>query len=165
MLQTNLADASYSLWSLVESGAIAQSLLGWSRANSPQTPVDRKIHAFARYVSGLTRRRLISLMIQLVAIVPLMTASRTLADPPVRLLLHTNQGDLVRHLNQDGGWQQMLSEPQPVLLQSTPMDPFAVDLRDLLPDPWSHGNSPRMTTLPVRNIPAPGAVFVLGLAG
>jgi len=60
MLQSNLANAYYSLWSLVESGAIAQSLLGWYRANPPQTPVDRKTHAFAHYVSGHTHRRLMS---------------------------------------------------------------------------------------------------------
>ncbi len=105
------------------------------------------------------------LMIHLVVIVPLMTASRTLADPPGRLLLHTNQEDLVRHSNQESSWQQLLSEPQPVLLPNPVTDPFAVDLGDLLPDPWSHGNSPRLTTLPVGIIPAPGAVVVLGLAG
>ena len=60
ILQSNLANAYYSLWSLVESGAIAQSLLGWYRANSPQTPADRKTHAFAHYVSGHTLRRLMS---------------------------------------------------------------------------------------------------------
>ncbi len=107
----------------------------------------------------------IRLMIHLVVIVPLMTASRTLADPPGRLLLHTNQEDLVRHSNQETGWQQLLSEPQTVLPPSPAMDPFAVDLRDLLRDPWSHGNSPRPTTLPVGIIPAPGTVVVLGLAG
>jgi len=106
------------------------------------------------------------LMIRLVAIVPLVTASRTLADPTTGpLLLHTNQEDLLRHSNQESGWRGLLSEPQPVSLPITPMDHFAVDLRGLLPDPWSHGNSPRMTTIPVGNIPAPGAVVVLGLAG
>ncbi len=78
---------------------------------------------------------MIRLMIHLVVIVPLMTASRTLADPAGRLLLHTNQEDLVRHSNQEGGWQQLLSEPQPVLLPNPVTDPFAVDLGDLLPDP------------------------------
>ena len=105
------------------------------------------------------------LMIHLVVIVPLMTASRTLADPPGRLLLHTNQEDLVRHSNQESGWQQLLSERQLVFLPSTATNPFAVDLRDLLGDPWSHGNSPRLTTLPGATIPAPGALVVLGLAG
>ncbi len=108
---------------------------------------------------------MIPLMIHLVVIVPLVTASRTLADPPWRPLLHTNQEDLVRHSNQESGWEQLLGEPQPVLFPRTPMDPFAADLRALLPDPWSHGNSPRMTTLPVGNIPAPGAAVILGLAG
>ncbi len=105
------------------------------------------------------------LMIHLVVIVSLMTASRTLADPPGRLLLHTNQEDLVRHSNQESGWQQLLSERQPVFLPSTATNPFAVDLRDLRGDPWSHGNSPRLTTLPGATIPAPGALVVLGLAG
>jgi hypothetical protein len=60
MLKSNLANAYYSLWSLVESGAIAQSLLDFYQANSPQTPADRKTHAFAHYVSGHTSRRLMS---------------------------------------------------------------------------------------------------------
>ncbi len=60
MLQSNLANAYYSLWSLVESGAIAKSLLDWYRANAPQTTADRKTHAFSYYVSGHTLRRLIS---------------------------------------------------------------------------------------------------------
>jgi len=106
-------------------------------------------------------------MMQLVAIVLLVTASRLQADPPGHLFLHTNQEDLVRHSNQESGWQQVLSEPQPMMnfFASPPTDPFAPDLRDLLPDPWSHGNSPRITTLPAGSIPAPGAVVLLGLAG
>ena len=105
------------------------------------------------------------LMIRLVAIVLLVTASRTLADPPGHLLLHTNQEELLRHSNQESGWRQLVSEPQPVSLPIMPMDHFAMDLRGLLPDPWSHGNSPRLPTLPVGNIPAPGAAVVFGLAG
>ena len=108
---------------------------------------------------------IIQLMIPLVVIAPLVTASRSLADQPGRPLLHTNQEDFVRHSNQESGWQQLLSEPQSVQLPRTPMDPFTVDLRDLLPVPFSHGNSPRMTTLPVGTIPAPGAAVILGLAG
>ncbi len=60
LLQSNLANAYYSLWSLVESGAIAQSLLDGYRANPPQTSVDRKTQAFAYYVAGHTLRRLMS---------------------------------------------------------------------------------------------------------
>ena len=60
VLQSNLANAYYSLWSLVESGAIAQNLLGWYRENRPRSATDRKTNAFAYYVSGHTLRRLIS---------------------------------------------------------------------------------------------------------
>ena len=60
VLQSNLANAYYSLWSLVESGAIAQNLLGWFRENPPRTATERKTNAFAYYVSGHTLRRLIS---------------------------------------------------------------------------------------------------------
>ncbi len=60
VLQSNLANAYYSLWSLVESGAIAQNLLGWYRENPPRTATERKTNAFAYYVSGHTLRRLIS---------------------------------------------------------------------------------------------------------
>ena len=107
------------------------------------------------------------LMIQLVAIMLLVTASPTLADSPGRVLLHTNQEDLVRHSNQESGWQQILSEPQPMMtyFPSPPTDLFEDRLRDLLPEPWSHGNSPRITTLPAGSIPTPGAVVLLGLAG
>ncbi len=108
---------------------------------------------------------MIPLMIHLAVIVPLVTASSTMADTPGGPLLHTNQEDLVRHSNQESGWQQLLGEPQSMLLPRTRMDPFAADLRDLLPDPWSHSNSPRMTTLPAGNIPGPGAAVMLGLAG
>jgi len=60
VLQSNLANAYYSLWSLVESGAIAQNLVGWYRDNPPRSAADRKTNAFAYYVSGHTLRRLIS---------------------------------------------------------------------------------------------------------
>ena len=60
MLQSNLANAYYCLWSLVESGAIAKSLVGWYRANPPKSDNERRTRAFAYYVSGHTLRRLIS---------------------------------------------------------------------------------------------------------
>ncbi len=60
-LQSNLANAYYCLWALVESGSIAQGLLDWFDAEPPRTMADRKTHAFAYYVSGHTLRRLMSL--------------------------------------------------------------------------------------------------------
>ncbi|MHC4382758.1 MAG: hypothetical protein ACYTGY_09485 [Planctomycetota bacterium] len=59
MLQSNLANAYYSLWALVESGSISSSLLDWYETNPPQSKTDRKTHAFAYYVSGHTFRRAI----------------------------------------------------------------------------------------------------------
>ncbi len=61
MLQSNLANAYYTLWSLVESQSISQSLLDHYQEQAPQTTRDRKTHAFAQYVCGHTFRRLISL--------------------------------------------------------------------------------------------------------
>jgi MYXO-CTERM domain-containing protein len=111
--------------------------------------------------------RFTQLMIQLVAIMLLVTASPTLADSPGRVLLHTNQEDLVRHSNQESGWQQILSEPRTMMnyFPSPPMDLTEARLRDLLPVPLSHGNSPRITTLPAGSIPTPGVMVLLGLAG
>jgi hypothetical protein len=59
MLQSNLANAYYSLWALVESGSIASSLLDWYDAHPPRGKTDRKTQAFALYVSGHTFRRAI----------------------------------------------------------------------------------------------------------
>jgi hypothetical protein len=59
MLQSNLANAYYSLWALVESGSISASLLDWYEAQPPRSETDRKTHAFAYYVSGHTFRRAI----------------------------------------------------------------------------------------------------------
>jgi hypothetical protein len=105
--------------------------------------------------------------IQLAAIVLFVTAARTYAYAPGHLFLHTNQEDFVSHSNQESAWQQVLSEPQPMrnYFSNPPTDPFTADRRDLLSDPWSHGNSPRITTLPAGLIPAPGVVVLLGLAG
>jgi hypothetical protein len=61
MLQSNLGNAHYCLWSLVESGSVAQSLLAWYAANPPRSDRDRKTEAFAEYVAGHTFRRLIEL--------------------------------------------------------------------------------------------------------
>ena len=60
MLQSNLANAYYSLWALVESGSISQDLLNRYQAHPPRAKIDRKTQAFAYYVSGHTLRRLIS---------------------------------------------------------------------------------------------------------
>jgi hypothetical protein len=57
MLQSNLANAYYSLWALVESGSIAGSLLDWYEAHPPRSKTDRKTQAFALYVTGHTFRR------------------------------------------------------------------------------------------------------------
>ncbi len=60
MLQVNLANAYYSLFSLVEARSIANDLLRTYEANPPETLRDRKTRAFAYYVSGHTYRRLMS---------------------------------------------------------------------------------------------------------
>ena len=61
VLESNLANAYYSLWSLVEARSIAQGLIDGYERQPPRTPRDRKTQAFARYVCGHTLRRLISL--------------------------------------------------------------------------------------------------------
>ena len=58
MLESNLANAYYCLWALVESGSIAQALLDAYDKNPPQTLADRKTRAFAEYVAGPNFRRL-----------------------------------------------------------------------------------------------------------
>ncbi len=60
MLQSNLANAYYCLWALVESGSISQGLLDWFKSHPPRSLADRKTHAFAYYVSGHTFRRLMA---------------------------------------------------------------------------------------------------------
>lgn len=60
MLQSNLANAYYSLWSLVESRAIAAELIRHCQANPPESVRDRKTEAFAHYVCGHTHRRMIT---------------------------------------------------------------------------------------------------------
>ncbi|NNF44576.1 MAG: hypothetical protein HKO59_18130 [Phycisphaerales bacterium] len=60
MLQSNLAAAYYSLWSLVEARAIAFELLAHYQDQPPKTTRERKNEAFAHYVLGHTFRRQIS---------------------------------------------------------------------------------------------------------
>ncbi|MDP7086001.1 MAG: hypothetical protein QF360_00065 [Phycisphaerales bacterium] len=58
MLQSNLANACYSLWHLTEARTIASDLINHFE-RSPATSVrDRRTNAFARYVLGSTHRRL-----------------------------------------------------------------------------------------------------------
>jgi hypothetical protein len=61
MLQSNLANAYYSLWALVESGSISANLLDWYEPHPPRDGTERKTHAFAHYVSGHTYRRAMSM--------------------------------------------------------------------------------------------------------
>jgi len=61
MLQSNLANAYYSLWSLVEARAVANDLVSWYEECPPDSLRDRKTLAFARYVAGHACRRLMSL--------------------------------------------------------------------------------------------------------
>jgi len=60
ILQSNLANAYYSLWSLMEARAVAADLLAWFREHPAQSPRDRKSLAFSHYVAGHTARRLCS---------------------------------------------------------------------------------------------------------
>lgn len=60
MLQSNLANAYYSLWSLVEARAIASDLIAWYRDHRAVSLRDRQTNAFAHYVAGQTHRRLMS---------------------------------------------------------------------------------------------------------
>jgi hypothetical protein len=59
MIQANLANAYYSLWSLVESRSVATDLLTWFEQNPAESVRDRKTEAFAHYVAGHTARRLL----------------------------------------------------------------------------------------------------------
>jgi hypothetical protein len=58
MLQSNLANAYYSIWSLIEAKSIAGDLLYAYREEPPVTVRDRKTQAFAHYVVGHTLRRM-----------------------------------------------------------------------------------------------------------
>jgi len=60
VLQSNLANAYYSLWSLVEARAIASDLVAWFDRHPAQSARDRKTFAFGLYVLGHTCRRLIA---------------------------------------------------------------------------------------------------------
>lgn len=60
MLQVNLANAYYTLWSLTEAEAISMGLVNWFKDNSAESVRDRIVHAFAHYVAGHTFRRRIA---------------------------------------------------------------------------------------------------------
>ncbi len=59
-LQAILADAYYSLWSLVEARAIARDLVSAYEVRPLRTDRDRVTKAFAHFISGQTHRRLMS---------------------------------------------------------------------------------------------------------
>lgn len=109
-------------------------------------------------------RRSMQFMIRLAVLVPLVTVSPAAHAyaPSGRLVMHTNQGDLVRHSNQESHWFHIVFEPEPIVSPppSALIDPSSIDWPGL----WAHGNSPRMPrmkTPPVNTIPAPGTVAVL----
>lgn len=58
--QVNLATAYYSLWQLVEAQATAHVLVEWFDHHPPADRVNRITQAFAHYVRGHSRRRLIT---------------------------------------------------------------------------------------------------------
>jgi len=60
MLQSNLANTYYCLWSLVEARALAAELIHHYKDHPPDGIRDRRTQAYAYYVSGNTYRRLIT---------------------------------------------------------------------------------------------------------
>jgi hypothetical protein len=58
MLQSNLANACYSLWHLTEARTVAGDLISHFDRTPATTVRDRRTDAFARYVLGSTHRRL-----------------------------------------------------------------------------------------------------------
>ena len=58
MLQSNLANACYSLWHLTEARTIASDLIGHFDRSAATSERDLRTAAFARYVLGSTHRRL-----------------------------------------------------------------------------------------------------------
>ena len=59
MLQSNLANACYSLWHLTEAQAAAADIVAHFESGPPVSDRDRRTHAFTLYVLGSTHRRLI----------------------------------------------------------------------------------------------------------
>ncbi len=60
ILESNLANAYYTLWSLTEARSLSRDLIDWYTEEPPATYRDRCTHAFSYYVRGNTLRRLIS---------------------------------------------------------------------------------------------------------
>lgn len=58
MLQSNLANACYSLWHLTEARTVASDLINYFERSPAASLRDRRTDAFARYVLGSTHRRL-----------------------------------------------------------------------------------------------------------
>lgn len=60
-IQTNLANSHYTLWELTSALAHAHVVAEWYAQRAPQELIDRKNEAFALYVRGHARRRLVAL--------------------------------------------------------------------------------------------------------
>lgn len=60
ILESNLANAYYTLWSLTEARSLSRDLIDWYAEDPPATYRDRCTQAFSYYVRGNTLRRLIS---------------------------------------------------------------------------------------------------------
>ena len=60
ILESNLANSYYTLWSLTEARSLSKDLVEWYTEDPPATYRDRCTQAFSYYVRGNTLRRLIS---------------------------------------------------------------------------------------------------------
>lgn len=60
IIESNLANAYYTLWSLTEARSLSRDLIDWYAEEPPATYRDRSTQAFSYYVRGNTLRRLIS---------------------------------------------------------------------------------------------------------
>ena len=59
ILESNLANAYYTLWSLTEARSLSRDLIDWYAEDPPATYRDRCTQAFSYYVRGNTLRRMI----------------------------------------------------------------------------------------------------------
>ena len=60
ILESNLANGYYTLWSLTEARSLSRDLIDWYQEEPPTSYRDRFTRAFAYYVRGHTQRRLMS---------------------------------------------------------------------------------------------------------
>ena len=60
ILESNLANAYYTLWSLTEARSLSRDLIDWYSEEPPTTYRDRCTQAFSYYVRGNTLRRMIA---------------------------------------------------------------------------------------------------------